>query len=87
MGVVDLRVAHETAGGAREADARRGRVGWGGTARRAALHMRESTHPTAMYVRSLALAALALAGSLVVGARGYSRVITQQQNMGGVITE
>ena len=68
MGVVDLRVAHETAGGAREADARRGRVGWGGTARRAALHMRESTHPTAMYVRSLALAALALAGSLALGA-------------------
>ena len=68
MGVVDLRVAHGTAGGAREADARRGRVGWSGTARRAALHMRESTHPTAMYVRSLALAALALAGSLALGA-------------------
>jgi hypothetical protein len=52
----------------READARRGRVGWSGTARRAALHMRESTHPTAMYARSLALAALALAGSLALGA-------------------
>ena len=68
MGVVDLRVAHETAGGAREASARRGRVGCGGTARRAALHMRESTHPTAMYVRSLALAALALVGSFALGA-------------------
>ena len=63
-----LRVAHEAAGGAQEARARRGRVScvrWHSEARRVA-HARE--HPTAMYVRLLALVVLALVGSFALGA-------------------
>ena len=57
-----LRVAHEAAGGAREARARRGRAGCVDTARRAALHMRESTPLPCTSARSLWLCCSLLLG-------------------------